>query len=252
MTPASGVCRYTIQSHPLAAQPRTDKADDIAPLLGTGAKHRHEDRLRFCARLGSVAAPNLSVDHGWPDRLLTTPVGCIDSRIVEKGVNIVLVPGQMACEPLIGRIGLGPDFGKGCGLPLGLLSVPACDGTAYCWMDCRWGPGIDVGCLFASHGEETTDPCGPRLRRQCLQPPLAFDGRATHGAIRGKGRSPRATGAWNSVNIYLFTWYVSVCFSVKIIITYCSLSPSDHLYQLSSKNEALLPTGPSILLIISR
>ena len=63
--------------------------------MAGGPQDRGEHRLRFGSALGSVAAADLPGHHGWPDGLLSPPIGGLDTGLSQEGEQRALLVSQV-------------------------------------------------------------------------------------------------------------------------------------------------------------
>src|SRR5437867_3937321 len=103
----SGWSQY--EARVLATQAAAQKGEDVAMLLGAGTEHGHEDGLGLGAGWRATAAPHLAVDHSRADGLLGPPVGGVESGMMQKGEQLIAVPGQMLGQSFVGRIRARPS-----------------------------------------------------------------------------------------------------------------------------------------------
>src|SRR3981081_2339314 len=71
--------------HTLPAEEATEEVESYAATLPAGPPHRHEHLLRPGTGPRTIAAPNFAENHAEAHRLLGTPIGGVETVLVEEG-----------------------------------------------------------------------------------------------------------------------------------------------------------------------
>jgi hypothetical protein len=99
--------RQADQFRSAAAKEVAEKVAGILATLPAGAPHGHQHRLSAGADPGAIAAPDFAQDDAEADRQLATPVGGVQTGVLEEGQQVVLVVPQVLSEDFVGLVGFG-------------------------------------------------------------------------------------------------------------------------------------------------